>query len=158
MSKGTLRVASFTVHANPHQVAAWRMAAEAAGFSSVGSWLAEAADSYLRHVQGSGRPRKLRWRQARFKVRLLDGEHVLVPGRVSHPFAIFRGSVEKEGVAGCHAQTLVYLPGDRILATLRTSAECQALASELAATWVTWGDGVSEERDRAVVIVERYRR
>jgi hypothetical protein len=44
----SLRVASFTVGATQEQSIRWKRAAESEGFRSVGAWLAEAADAYLK--------------------------------------------------------------------------------------------------------------
>lgn len=55
-----------------------------------------------------------------------------MPGFLSPPFGVFRGTAEGRGYQACHRHTLVHLPERRIVATLRTYRQCQALASELA--------------------------
>jgi hypothetical protein len=52
-----VKTAAFTVHATEQQSARWKMAAAAGDYSSVGSWLAQAADTYLRQLAKSGLPR-----------------------------------------------------------------------------------------------------
>lgn len=55
-----------------------------------------------------------------------------MPGFLSPPFGVFRGTAEGRGYQACHRHTLVHLPERRIVATLRTYRQCQALAAELA--------------------------
>lgn len=131
---GALKVAAFTVHATQEQAARWKRAAEADGHRSAGTWLAEAADCYLKARARAGRPVPLAWlRFGRFDVRL-GGELVRVQGRVSPPFGFFCGT-EEEGPAsysGRNRFVLVYIPEARVICTLRTAQQCRALASELA--------------------------
>ena len=63
---------------------------------------------------------------------ILEGGEVTLSGVVSPPFGVFRGTAEGRGVRGCWRFTLVHLPDRRIIATLYTAPQCQALASELA--------------------------
>lgn len=130
-----MKVASFHVKATMPQSIAWKRAAEAEGHASVGSWLAEAAERHLEAVRRAGKPLALAWRRGRLRVALEGGETVL-PGFVSPPFGVFRGTAVGQGIAGCHRYTLVYAPQARILATFRTSAQCRLLVSELARIWV----------------------
>jgi len=51
-----LKVAAFTVHASMAQSIAWKRAAEAEGFASVGSWASLALDAYLKARARAGRP------------------------------------------------------------------------------------------------------
>jgi hypothetical protein len=134
-----LKVASFTVHADARQSVRWKQAAEGEGFTSVGAWLAAAADSYLKARTRAGLPIPLAWRRGRFRVELQGGA-VELPGFVSLPFGAFRGTAAGRGVQACHRYTLVYVPSGRILATVRTYQQCKSLASELARLWVR-GDG-----------------
>ena len=132
-----LRVASFTVHATAHQSARWKQAAEAEGFTSAGQWLACAADAYLRVRAKAGVPLPLAWHRGRFLVRLESGEELMVRGHVSHPFGIYRGTTAAPRERGLHAvYTLVHILGLRTLATMALRRECQALAADLARTWV----------------------
>jgi hypothetical protein len=128
-----VKVATFTVRADVHQSARWKHAAHAEGFPSVGAWAAQALDAYLKARARAGNPLPLAWRRGRFSVRLEGGELVPVSGHVSPPFGSFSGT--EEGPAaypGRHRHSLVYLPDARIIATLRTYRQCQALAAELA--------------------------
>lgn len=128
-----MKTASFTVRADVHQSARWKQAAEAEGFPSVGAWAALALDVYLKARARAGRPLPLAWRRGRFSVRLEGGEMVQVSGHVSPPFGSFSGTEEGPAAyAGRHRHPLVYLPDARIIATLRTYRQCQALAAEMA--------------------------
>jgi hypothetical protein len=145
-----MKTASFTVHADVRQSARWKQASEGEGFPSVGSWLAGAADAYLKARARAGMPIPLCWRKGRFRVDLQDGAAEL-PGFVSPPFGAFRGTVMGRGVQACHQYTLVYVPSKRILATVRTYAQCKALAAELARLWVR-GDGSEPSGNPAPVL------
>jgi hypothetical protein len=126
-----VKVASFTVHATQEQAIRWNQVAQADGYRSTGSWLAVAADAYLRLRMKSGLPIPLAWRRlSRFRVILMEGADVEVRGIVSPPFGIFQGAAD--GPDGNHHRTLVHLPTRRVIATLRTSQQCRSLASELA--------------------------
>jgi len=140
-----MKVATFTVHATAAQSARWKMAAEGEGFQSAGAWLAAAADAYLKVRARAGIPIPLAWRKGRFRVELQEREAEL-PGFVSMPFGAFRGTVQGRGFQACHRFTLVYIPSRRILATVRTLAQCRALAAELARLWVR-GDGAEPAGD-----------
>lgn len=145
-----MKVATFTVHADARQSARWKQAAEGEGFPSVGSWLAAAADSYLKARARAGLPIPLAWRRGRFRVELQGGAAEL-PGFVSLPFGAFRGTAAGRGVQACHRFTLVYVPNGRILATVRTYQQCKALAAELARLWVR-GDGSEPSGNPAPVL------
>lgn len=144
-----MKVASFTVHATAEQSARWKRAAEAEGHRAAGSWLAEAADAYLKARARAGRPLPLAWRRGRFRVLLMDGTEVEVRGMVSPPFGEFRGTSEGPDTTKC--RTLVHVPTRRVIATLRSARQCKALASELAPVYA---------RDEAATagITERHRR
>jgi hypothetical protein len=61
------------------------------------------------------------------------GQEVTVPGWLSVPFGVYRGTEDAPSpYLGRHRHTLVHLPGKRIIATLRTHRQAQALACELA--------------------------
>ena len=145
-----MKVATFTVHADLRQSARWKQASEGEGFPSVGAWLAGAADAYLKARARAGMPIPLSWRKGRFRVELQDGRAEL-PGFVSMPFGAFRGTAAGRGVQACHRYTLVYIPAGRILATVRTFAQCKALGAELARLWVR-GDGSEPSGNPAPVI------
>jgi hypothetical protein len=131
-----LKTASFTVKATMAQSVAWKRAAEAHGHVSVGSWLAEAVDRYLDALKKAGKPVPLAWnRFGRFRVRLMDGREVEVPGRTSPPFAIFRGNAVGPLGRGAARHSLVFLPEARIVATLATERWCKELASDLSRVW-----------------------
>lgn len=152
-----MKTASFTVRADVHQSARWKQAAESEGFASCGAWLAKAADSYLKMRVKAGLPLPLAWHLGRFHVRLEDGTEPELRGFVSPPFGIFHGSGGGPIRQGStHCQTLVYLPGRRIVATFRYAREAKALAAELAGVWArSGGEG---EDIRAGPIIERYQR
>ncbi|HEY0557448.1 MAG TPA: hypothetical protein VGG20_24545 [Thermoanaerobaculia bacterium] len=145
-----MKIATFTVHATEKQSLRWKRAAEGEAFASVGSWLAAAADAYMDARARAGRPIPLAWRKGRFRVMLEDRE-AEVPGFVSAPFGAFRGAAAGRGLPSCHRYTLVYVPAGRILATMRTFAQCKALAAELARLWVR-GDGSEPSGNPAPVI------
>ncbi len=124
-----MKVASFTVRATMPQSIRWKQAAEGEGFASVGSWASRALDAYLETRTRAGRPIPLSWHKGVFRV-VLDGREAHVRGMVSPPFAYYQGS--GEGPDRCHPRTLLNLRTGRIIATLRTARQCQALAAELA--------------------------
>ena len=125
-----LKVATFTVHADQGQALRWNRAAEGEGFRSTGTWLAAAADAYLRVRARAGHPLPLAWHQGAFSVRLMDGRELQVRGMVSPPFGTFRGT--SQGLDLNKLRTLVHLPSGRIIATLKSSRQCRALAAEIA--------------------------
>jgi hypothetical protein len=128
---GRLKVATFTLHADLQQSVRWKRAADAEGHRSVGTWLAAAADAYLRVRAKAGFPMPLAWQRGVFTARLMDGQEIRVQGMVSPPFGCFEGTYA--GPDRNHGpRTLVYLPSGRIVATLRTSRQARALASEIA--------------------------
>jgi hypothetical protein len=112
----------------------WKRAAEGEGFRSVGAWLAEAADAYLRVRARAGQPLPLAWRHGRFLVALEGGDEVMMPGFVSPPFGAFRGTIAGRGLNACKRYTLVHLPTRQIIATLRFLTQCKALAADLASS------------------------
>ncbi|HEX3551638.1 MAG TPA: hypothetical protein VIA62_00235 [Thermoanaerobaculia bacterium] len=148
-----MKTTAFTVRATEKQSIRWKRAADGEGYPSVGAWLADAADRHLQAVARAGRPVALAWQRfGRFKVRLLDGREVDVPGRVSHPFGIYRGSpAEGKGLKGCGHFVLVYTPTGRTVASLRHEVECKSLAAELARLWVRW-DGSEPSEDPTPVV------
>jgi len=151
-----VKTASFTVRATTDQAARWNRAAEAEGHRSAGTWLAAAADAYLRVRAKAGMPLPLAWRLGRFPVRLDDGTAPEVRGSVSPPFGVFHGSSEgpiPHGSTHCYA--LVYVPDRRIVATFRYAKHGRALAAELAGVWARSG---GETDIRAGPIVERHQR
>jgi hypothetical protein len=126
-----VKVASFTVRATLAQSERWKRAADAEGYPSAGAWLAEAADAYLKARARAGRPLPLAWRRfGLFRVLLMDGSEIEVPGVVSPPFGIFQGSAH--GPHENKGRTLVHLPSRRVIASLRTSRQCRTLAAEIA--------------------------
>ncbi len=146
----TLKTASFHVRATTAQAAAWNRAAEAEGHRSAGTWLAAAADAYLKVRARAGHPLPLAWHHGAFTARLMDGRELQVRGVVSPPFGVFRGT--SHGPDRNKLRTLVHLPSGRIIATLKSSRQCRALAAELAPVLLR-----GELPDPAP-IVERHRR
>lgn len=127
-----LKVATFTVRASMPQSIAWKRGAESEGFPSVGAWIAGAVDAYLKARTRAGRPLPLAWRRGWFPVTLESGAEVTMRGTVSPPFGAFRGTDSGRSVRGSKVFSLVHLKSRRIIATVRTYGQCQALASELA--------------------------
>jgi hypothetical protein len=146
-----VKTAAFTVHATAEQSIRWKRAAEGEGFPSVGSWLSGAADAYLKVRARAGMPIPLAWHRRRFRVRLEGGELVEVKGHVAPPFGSFCGTEEGPCYSGRKRHVLVYTPSARILATVRTFAQCKALGAELARLWVR-GDGSEPSGNPAPVI------
>lgn len=126
----SLKVATFTVHATAEQSIRWKRCAEAEGYRSAGTWLASAADAYLRVRAKAGHPLPLAWHHGIFTARLDDGRELQVRGMVSAPFGIYRGT--SHGPDRKKVRTLVHLPTGRVIATLKSSRQCRALAAELA--------------------------
>jgi hypothetical protein len=137
-------VESYTVKAHREQVDQWGAAA-AERCMAVSSWLADTADVHLRELARSGRATPLLWDRGRFLVRLTDTTRrpeivadVEVPGFVSGPFGIFRGSGRGTGAPGSGEHSLAHLPTRRIIATLPLRKSCMALAAELAGLRIDW--------------------
>ena len=128
-----MKVATFTVHADARQSARWKQAAEGEGFPNVGAWLAGAADAYLKVRARAGLPVPLAWHRGVFTACLSDGRETTMRGMISPPFGIYRGT--SHGPDRNKVRTLVYLPNARVLATLKSSRQCRALAAELARLW-----------------------
>src|SRR6476661_1967805 len=138
------KAVSFTVDADREQEERWREAA-AERCMPVASWLADTADAQLRERARSGRATPLLWDRGCFLVRLTDTSQrpevvadVEVPGLVSRPFGIFRGTARGVGAPGSGTHTLAHLPTRRIIATLSLRKSCMALAAELAVLRVDW--------------------
>lgn len=127
-----MKVASFTVHATAEQSIRWKRAAEGEGHRSAGTWLAAAADAYLRVRARAGQPIALAWHLGAFTVHLMDGREVKVRGMVSPPFGLYIGTAH--GPDRNKWRTLVHLPSGRVVATLKSSRQCRALAGEIAPT------------------------
>jgi hypothetical protein len=135
---------SYTVKVTPEQAERWEAAATERCMA-VPSWLAETADAHVRELARSGRATPLLWDRGRFLVRLTDTSRrpeivadVEVPGFVSRPFGIFRGSGRGTGAPGSGEHSLAHLPTRRIIATLPLRKSCMALAAELAGLRVDW--------------------
>lgn len=126
-----MKVAAFTIRADVRQSARWKQAAEAEGFSSVGSWAALALDAYIKARAKAGIPIPLAWHKGRFTVLRDDGGEVTVSGFLSKPFGAFRGTADRVG-KWAEQYSLVHLPTRRVVASLKTYQQCKALASELA--------------------------
>ena len=153
-----MKTIAFTVRATEKQSLRWKRAADGEGHRAVGTWLAEAADRYLEAVARAGKLVPMGWRRsAYFSVQLTGRleEMTTVRGWVSHPFAFYRGTA-----AGANRNSnlfsLVYFPSGRIIATLRSAAQCRSLASELARLWVRWGGSEPIEDPRPAI--ERHQR
>lgn len=154
--KAPMKTASFTVRATERQSARWKRAADAEGHRSVGTWLADAADRHLDALQRAGRPIPLGWRRSgTFAVRFVTGETVAVRGCVSLPFGYYRGTDARADRFN-DFYTLVYIPSGRIIATLRSAAQCKTLAADLARLWVR-GDG-SEPAEDPAPLLQRFQR
>ena len=146
-----MKTATFTVHATAEHSRRWKMASESEGHRSAGTWLACAADAYLKVRARAGLPVPLAWRKGLLRIKLEDGELVLVRGHLSPPFGVFAGTPgEPARYSGRKRFTLVYVPSGRFLATLRSFAHCKALAGELARLWYR-GDGAEPSGSPAPV-------
>jgi hypothetical protein len=162
--------ASFTVRASEHQSARWKQAADSEGFATVGGWLAETADTYLRELVRAGRAAPLTWFRDRFPVRITDTtvrpevtREVKVDGMVSGPFGIFRGNGRGIGEPGCSCFSLVHCPTRRVIDSLPLKKSCMALAAELAALRVDWGEtdpekllGAAPDRGKAQAVIRLF--
>ena len=145
-----MKTASFTVRGTQEQSNRWKRAAEAEGFPSAGAWLARAADAYLKVRAKAGLPLPLAWRhRMRFTVCLMDGREMEVRGVVSPPFAIYQGT--SYGPDTNKLRTLVHIPTRKVIATLRSSRQCKALAAELAPIWI-------RDQERAAAVVDQHLR
>ena len=136
----SLKTAVFTVKGTLDQSVRWKQASEAHGQTSVGAWLADAADSYLRQLSRGGRPVRLVWRNGVVRVVRMDGKEIEEIGRTSPPFGYLRGNLFGRDYTGGKAFTLIYLPQRKVLATLSTAKECRIMASELAPQWLRAGE------------------
>ena len=146
-----IKAVAYTVRATPAQSERWRRAASAEEHRAVGTWLATAADAYLK---ARTRPIPLCWRRGPVSI-VLDGRLVTVRGFLSFPFATHRGAPEDPTA---RAQTLIYLPTGRVLATLRYRRQAKDLAAELARTWVRWdGPGLEPAEDPAPIVQRHVR-
>jgi hypothetical protein len=126
-----VKTATFTVHATAEQSIRWKRAAEAEGHRAAGTWLAAAADAYLRVRARAGLPLPLAWHRGSFMVCLEDGREVRVQGMVSPPFGHFEGTFR--GPDRSHGpRTLVHVASHRIIATLKSARQARALAAEIA--------------------------
>ncbi len=148
------KAVSFTVDADRDQADRWGVAA-AERCLPVASWLADTADAHLRERARTGRATPLLWDRGRFLVRLTDTSRnpsvaadVQVPGLVSRPFGIFRGTARGVGAPGSGEHTLAHLPTRRTIATLPLRKSCMALAAELAVLEIDW-----QETDPEKVLV-----
>jgi hypothetical protein len=137
-------IRSYTVEVTPERAERWEAAAVEQCIP-VPSWLADTADAHVRELARSGRATPLLWDRDRFLVRLTDTSRrpevvadVEVPGFVSGPFGIFRGSGRGTGAPGSGEHSLAHLPTRRIIATLPLRKSCMALAAELAVLRVDW--------------------
>src|SRR5436305_3271494 len=142
---------SYTVDANHVQADLWREAA-AERCMSVPSWLADTADAHLRERARTGRATPLSWDRGRFLVRLTDttrspwvGVDVEVPGLISRPCGIYRGTTRGLGAPGSGTHTLAHLPTRRTIATLPLRKSCAALAAELAVLEIDWQETDAEK-------------
>jgi hypothetical protein len=138
------KAVSFTVDAHHEQADQWGAAA-AELCMPVALWLADTADAHLRERARSGRATPLPWFRDRFRVTLTDTSQrpaisadVEVPGFVSRPFAVFRGTARGMGAPGSGEHSLAHLPTRRIIATLPLRKSCMALAAELAVLGIDW--------------------
>lgn len=133
------------------QSIAWKRAAQAYGYSSVGGWIAEAVDAHLDGLKRAGKPQPLAWRLGSFYVCLEDGSEPKLRGWVSRPFGSFHGSPEGPIPYGStHTHSLVYLPERRILATFHYVRQCRTLAAELAVHFAR------SEQAQASATIERH--
>lgn len=143
---------SYSVRATLEQAEHWEAAAVAQGRMTVGSWLAQTADAYLRELAKAGRPLPLAWFRSTFYVNVHIPEtpeprDIQVRGVESACFGIFRGDNRGPGCGGCFRHTLVHVPTRRILATLAYQRACKEMAAELTMLQINW-----RERDPEKVL------
>jgi hypothetical protein len=162
---------TYTVPARRDQVERWEIAA-GEGRLSVGSWLAETADTYLRELVRVGRAAPLTWLRDRFRVLVTDtparpevAHEIEVRGMVSGPFGIFRGDGRGVGEPGCSRYSLVHRPTRRVIATLPVRKSCMALAAELAVLRIDWQEidpqkvlGPAPDRGKAQAVIRLFER
>ena len=141
-----MKTAQFNVRASQEQAHRWQRATEADGYRSVGSWLAWAADSFLKARARAALPVPLAWSLGSFPV-VLDGSERLVRGWLSPPFYIYRGNKAGRSYPGRHLYTLCH--GSRVVATMKAAKQCRQLASELAPF-------VVRDEAKASALVERH--
>jgi hypothetical protein len=146
-----LTIASFTVKATMDQSIRWKRAAAGEGHRAVGTWLAGAADAYLRARARAGQPIALAWQRGHFLVALESGE-VRVYGMISTPFGYYRGDGRGPGYRGMMRYALVLLATGRLVAVLKTAAQVRTLAAELAPVLLR------EDRELAEGITGRHQR
>ena len=152
-----MKTASFHVRATTEQAALWNRAAQAEGHRSAGTWLAAAADSYLKVRARAGLPLPLAWRKGRLSVALSTGEAVEVWGKVAPPFGYYPGTDARLYPGfGKRYFTLLYMPSAKLIATFQYTGQCKALASELARLWVRWGG--SEPTEDPAPLLQRFQR
>ncbi len=145
-----LKVATFTVRATAEQAARWNRAAAGDAYPSVGSWLAYAADAYLKARLREGRPLPLAWHRGVFLVTLEGGE-TPVRGHISPPFGFFPGTEAGADPFTVNHYTLTHLSSRRIIATLASARQCKALAAEMAPVLI-------RDEAEALRIVDRRQR
>jgi len=138
------KVVSFPVAADRDQADRWGAAA-AEKCMEIASWLADTADAHLRERARTGQAPPLFWFRDRFLVTVTDTtrrpeivSEVSVPGFISGPFGVFRGSGRGVGAPGSGEHSLAHLPTRRIIATLPLRKSCMALAAELAILKINW--------------------
>jgi hypothetical protein len=148
----SLKVAHFTISATMEQSIRWKQVAEAAGHP-VASWLALAADAYLKATTSNPTPTPAnppppvprRWHKGRFRVVLVGGNEVEVEGMTAHPFGYFTGSAT--GPRDFAGRILVHLPTRRMIASARTTRQIRDMAAELEPAYVR-GEGVPNHREQ----------
>jgi hypothetical protein len=152
VSWADLNMRTYTVQVTRDEAERWEAAATAHGHWSVGAWLRQIAEDFLRDLAITGRPRPLTWRRDRFRVELDDplqqppvAWEEEVSGQVSGSFAIFRGTSRGPGLPACGQWSLVHRPTGRILGTLRRLTACKAFAARLSALEIDWS-GTDPER------------
>ena len=135
---------SFTVDADRERADLWREAA-AERCMSVPSWLADTADVHLRELARSGRATPLPWHRDRFLVRLTDTSRspsvaadVEVPGLISRPFGIFRGTARGLGAPGSGSHNPRPPPHRPDHRHALPCGRAAALAAELAGLEIDW--------------------
>lgn len=138
---------TFTVSALPEQAARWRAIA-ALEKTSIGYWLADAADARAKEIERTGIQPELRWSaNIHFRVGFSAGQQ-LVEGLASGPFGIFRGGTNGPEAPGCGIHSLVHRPSMRVVTTLARRRDCMTLAAELSALNINW-----EEEDANQVLL-----
>jgi hypothetical protein len=166
-----MKVFTYSVRATEEQRERWEAAAVAHGRMTVGSFLAQATDTYLEKMAKSGRRLPLAWTWGEFQARIYDRlvwpwqyREIDVSGWISGRFGIYRGDGTGQETHNNHVFSLVHIPSRRIIVTLTYKRDCQAFAAELVYLWINWDQEDPEkvvqgspDQPRAAALFQKYK-